>query len=277
MLAARGCTVLNRAFGRYGENVAGLVALRLPRRWLVDDGVVTARRGGLTWKLDLRDNLQWRLFYTGSYEAATIRAALRYLEPGDVVLDVGANIGTFALPIASALESGVVIAVEPAPDAVRTLRWNLECNGLDAKVTVVEDALGREPGTADLRWGDDAQSDTGRRTLHGTGGVVAPVRVITGDALVSSLGRQSVDMLKIDTEGHELDVLAGLRPLFERQAPRVVIIEISDVTLDRAGASTGDVVGFLHDYGFRGWDIRARGLQPLGERRPPQGNAVFLR
>ena len=83
-------------------------------RRLVGGGpeLVTSRQG-LTWQLDLREGIDLSIYLLGRFEPSTVRCYTRLVNPGDVVLDVGANIGAHTLPLARLVgEAGRVIAFE---------------------------------------------------------------------------------------------------------------------------------------------------------------------
>lgn len=96
----------------------------------------------MEWLLDLDEGLQLAL-YLGVYERSTTKALARLVDPQAVVIDVGANIGAQALPVAARLErEGRVIAVEPTDAAMTRLRQNCALNpALAGRVTLVHRAL----------------------------------------------------------------------------------------------------------------------------------------
>jgi hypothetical protein len=125
--------------------------IKLPEQWSATAPLLRARRLGLDLDLDLRDNLQRTLFYTGTYEPGLLGFLHRELRGGDVAVDVGAHIGVHALTMARRLAQlgrGRVVAFEPAQDSAAKLRAAAVGNRLG--VTVVEVALGRQPGTVEL-------------------------------------------------------------------------------------------------------------------------------
>jgi FkbM family methyltransferase len=175
---------------------------RLPDGWWTASPLVRVRRLGLRLDLDRRDNLQQALYATGTYEPALVGFLHDELQRGDVIADVGAHTGVHALTAAARLRrlgGGAVVAFEPAHDTAARLRAAAARNRLE--VTVVEAALGAEPGTADLRADPSYDAaDAGVRSLHGRGTLVQTVRVITFDtwAAVAQLGR--LDLVKLDVE-----------------------------------------------------------------------------
>ncbi len=267
--------IINRIGGMHGEHIASLVLARVPDHWLPTGGTYHVRRRGLHWQLDLADNLQRRMYLVGSYEALTLAALRRLMLPEDVVLDVGANIGTIALPLARRLRHpGQVIAVEAASDTTDRLRENITVNRLDDRVQVVQAALSDRDGITQLRTGSFGTGDVGTRTLEGDEREVGePVRCITGDLLRQELGIERFDVVKIDVEGHERAVLNGLAQTFAQSPPRLVVLELVPANQTRAGGTMQSLIEQMSQLGYRGLAIRHRGLRPIPSGF--SGNAIF--
>jgi FkbM family methyltransferase len=234
-----------RVSRRTPEPTPGLV--HVPEEWSGHRPLVTVRRLGLTLALDLRDNLQRTLYYTGTYEPGLNRLLRAELRRGDVVLDLGAHIGVHALTAARVLGKrggGRVVGFEPAHDSAQKLRANAARNRLD--VTVVEAALGRATGTVDLR-ADRAydEADAGVRSQFGTGARVQTVSVIMMDDWVRESGLDRLDLVKVDVEGAELEALEGMRESLQRLRPRLVVVEVKPAILERAGVPDSAVRGLL--------------------------------
>ena len=193
------------------------------------------------------------------------------LGTGDVFVDVGANTGFFVLPIAELVGSeGRVLAFEPAPDAARLLRSAARARGMSSQIALYETALGDAAGSLELRADPAFPEDTTKRSLFIDGPVVADVPVRAFDELVRS-GEielpEGVDAVKIDVEGAELRVLAGMRETLERHRPRMVVIETIEGHLNRAGSSVFEVDAFMSDAGYRRMHDVSRRLEL---------NAVFV-
>jgi FkbM family methyltransferase len=127
--------------------------------------------------------------------------------PGDVVVDVGANIGGYALRAARV--AGRVIAIEPEPSNFRQLIENLRLNHLQ-NLTPLEVAVSDHAGSTDLY----LASDSGRHSLEASGwgeptGKIAPVQILTLDDVTEDERIARIDWLKVDVERHELAVLRG--------------------------------------------------------------------
>lgn len=277
---AAGLRTVSRLAGRWGEPATGWVAGRLPQSWLPPhEGRVSVTRSGTRWHLDLADNLQWRLYTLGSYEAATLRAAMSQLDIGSTVIDVGANIGVFTLPVARFVgATGRVIAIEPAPDTLQLFREHLAINGMVDRVEVLPNGLGSSAGSGVLRSSTEWHpADLGTRTLHGTGPVVAEIEIVTGDALVEQLGLDRIDLLKIDVEGSEVDVLQGFSETLGARVPRSVILESAPGAQVRSNHDPQVIFDLMRHYGYCGYEIHARGLRPVRGVGNVSSNVFFLR
>jgi FkbM family methyltransferase len=117
-----------------------------------------------------------------------------------VIVDAGANIGTFTLYALLKAPDSHVIAIEPAPDTCDRLRRVIHEHGFSGRCTIHQAALGPQTGTTTIDLGLESQF---RST--GTGGTTVPV--LTLDSAVSALPAAAIDMFKIDVEGAEYFVL----------------------------------------------------------------------
>jgi FkbM family methyltransferase len=117
---------------------------------------VTVRRGGLRWTLLTWDeDVSWCVYADGDYQGPErtavvrwLRASRRLLPERDLVIDVGANIGTTAVPLARET-SCRVLAVEPVPELCELLRRNVEQNGLANLVRCEETAVAAQAGRSE--------------------------------------------------------------------------------------------------------------------------------
>jgi FkbM family methyltransferase len=136
-------------------------------------------------------------------------AAFRYdIRPGDVVFDIGANLGAYTLVFGQWVGAGGrVFSFEPAPDARRGLARHVDINGLIERVVVRAEAVSGSEGTAQFL----ASGTSGaNRLTPETAAESCSVPTTTIDALCTSLGVRP-RLIKVDVEGAELDVLRGAR------------------------------------------------------------------
>lgn len=226
---------------------------RLPSRWWTRSPSVTAKRVGFLLDLDLRDNLQRVLYFTGAYEPDVRRIIEGALGKGDVFVDVGAHIGVHSLPVAHHLRQlggGKVFAFEPSATTAVQLQRVARSNDLD--VEIVQSALSDQNRTLELR-GDEryADKDLGILSEFGSGDLVATVQATTFDAWASETGLTTMDVLKLDVEGGELRALQGMRASITEMKPRVIIVETKEASLARANVNRSDIHRFLGELGYR--------------------------
>lgn len=193
---------------------------------------------------------------------------------GDVFVDVGANTGFFAVPLAKLVGSaGRVLAFEPAADAAHQLRMQARAEGLLSRITIYELALGSGDGSGVLHADPGHPEDSTKRSLFMSNGpAVAEVPVRSFDGLVASRTidlSNGLDALKVDVEGAEMHVLSGMRQSLERHRPRMIVVETIESHLRRADSTVSDVSAFMRELGYAAIDDQ-------NDTGPLELNAVFV-
>ncbi|CAA0101144.1 31-O-demethyl-FK506 methyltransferase FkbM [Halioglobus japonicus] len=186
-----------------------------------------------------------RILEDGVWEPYETSLVLKFLRPGDVFVDVGANIGYFSVLGASVVgDQGAVFAFEPDADNFRLLQANAELNKQQHCITAVQGALSDSAGRGQLFLADDNLGDhqvyAGEEERPSV-----PITLYRGsDFLQSRL--QRLDLLKVDTQGSEYHVIAGLMPLLTalQRKPRI-IVELTPHSLREAGASGRALIALL--------------------------------
>ena len=165
-----------------------------------------------------------------------------FLRRGDIVVDVGANIGSLSLLAAVITgDEGKVLAVEPHPRIFRFQQENLALNSRQ-RVEAHNVALGDSDGS--LRFSDERADDQNGVLNDEDGGIVIPVTTL--DRLAKDLPR--VTLLKIDVEGYEMAVLAGASATLERT--ECVFYESWEEHLKKWDVSSGTIIARLEQAGF---------------------------
>jgi len=183
-------------------------------------------RGPLRFAGIVGDHISIRIGTMGFYERHIldgVAALIRCCVPprGGVVLDVGANIGNHALYLSRLVRK--VIAYEPHPHLFELLRLNCDMN----RVNNVECRnLGLSDAEAVLHFVEPLADNMGKGffTTAGAGDGTLRMRVERGDRSLSESDARDLVAVKIDTEGHELKVLQGLRDSLSQSSP-VVLFE----------------------------------------------------
>lgn len=186
----------------------------------------------------------------GELEPGTRQLIQRLLRPGDVFIDVGANIGMHTLAAAHAMQGhGRIIAFEPFEQTARLLSRTVWMNGFGDMVSVHAAAAAAREGAQTLYIG----ATSGHNSLYelpqaaGAGRTVE-VRTQQVDAAIPA--GAPVRLIKIDVEGAELDVLAGCGATISGNPDIALIVEFDQAHLRRAGRATADWLAAFERFGL---------------------------
>jgi FkbM family methyltransferase len=179
--------------------------------------------------VDTRDRgLGSHLLLDGYWEIWLTRLIARAVRPGMVCVDVGANLGYYALLMADlAGPQGRMLAIEPNPDVARLLQANLDVNGYGTRSQVMAVALGdghAASGFLAIPHGEpkNAALIPGAAAGHFAGqAAVVEVPVLAFDSLAEAWPR--IDIVKIDAEGAEDGILRGMAAMLRRDRPLLVL------------------------------------------------------
>jgi FkbM family methyltransferase len=149
------------------------------------------------------------------------RGTTAAVRPGDVVLDCGANIGVYTR---HALERGarLVVAIEPAPESLDCLRRNVASLVASGRVVVYPKGVWNKDDELQLSV-SSGWASTGSSVVLDRQGKGPKVPLTTIDKLASELGLPSVDFIKMDIEGAEMQALEGATETVRRFRPRMAI------------------------------------------------------
>lgn len=182
------------------------------------------------------------------------------LQPGMTVIDVGANVGVYTFSAARQVgPEGMVIAIEPFSGCVRCLQETCRINQMDW-VRVYGAAASDRPGTLRLSLHEASELNELLTDNATASGSVETVSCITLDDLVAESSLNRVDWLKIDAEGHEMQVLAGAERLIQQFRPAILYENIAG-----ANASNAAVGEYLLTKGYQLFRYQPylKGLMPV--------------
>ena len=183
------------------------------------------------------------------YGFAIPEAALAFVSPGGVAIDIGANLGEWAVPLAKAVgAAGRVLCCEPNPIVAAALAATLRINNL-GQADMLQVAVSDSEGDGHLAV-DARDSGLSRIAAAGIG-----VRLRTLDSIIAEAAFDRVDLVKIDVEGHEAAVLAGAAKTLARFRPALIFESGHEAAGDRdriadlLDQANYELVGGLHHYG----------------------------
>jgi FkbM family methyltransferase len=189
-------------------------------------------------------------------EHDVINASRMYLKPGMVVLDIGANVGLMARVFARSVgKQGKVIAFEPDPQTMIFLRHNirslsqveLSTTALSDENTVAKLHLNPRSGTSNSLIANQAAFDS------------VDVTCTTLDTFLTGRPLLKPDFIKIDVEGAELKVFAGMKETLARFPQLRIVVEFCPGNLSNANCSTREYYDVLAGYGLKTAILRNSG------------------
>ena len=224
--------------------------------------------GAYRMKVDAANDVERRML-SGSYESDTMAVIARFVRPGDVAIDVGANVGAVTVALAHAVgPNGRVEAFEPGPLYFARLEANLALNPeLKERVRTHRIGLARETGAlvwqASITVSGTASTYTGQiDTRYPT--IEVPAHPL--DEFAEKMGIARADFVKIDVDGIELDVLLGAERFLERTRP-VIYMEVN-MWNEETRESARKIDEFLTRLGYRIFNVHKQGADTEPTRFP---------
>jgi FkbM family methyltransferase len=188
-----------------------------------------------------------RLF--GQHETGTEAFLTDHLQPGTTFLDIGANVGYFAL-LAAANSGASVVAFEPQRAVAGLLQQSAEFNRLGGVIRV--EAIALSNASAEMKM-TSCPGNSGHAQLTALVPTDEASNIVPVMALDEWLRQNPTDRVsacKIDTEGGEFNVLQGMAGLMDRDGPAIVV-EVIDEFLAAYGSSDSLLLELLGAHGYR--------------------------
>jgi len=201
-------------------------------------------------------------------DVAELRFLWNFLHPGMVFLDVGAHHGLYTVVAAKKLDKqGRVVAFEPSPREYWRLRLHLHLNRLKA-VRAEAYAVSSQNGTKTFYAvrEDTTMNSLRRPEIHGALEEIV-VETISLDQHCRHHEIDRVDLVKIDTEGAEIEVLEGARGILSSCRP-FIICEVLDQVTRAWGYDAREIVSWLAHCGYAWFDFHPHGtVTPHTQKR----------
>ena len=201
---------------------------------------LTGPNGGIAWTrvpggyeiaAPLDDYVGRLTYYFGDLDRKITWACSRLVRPGDVVFDIGANIGLVTFILSSIVGSkGLVHAFEPNPEMCALIEQATARNNV-RNIALHRVALGAQEGdlTLSVPSGNaGAASFISTRQTPDSKTMTVPVHTLSSIMAHETVGH--IRLVKIDVEGFEPEVLSGASELFSRQPPDIILFELNDRT-----------------------------------------------
>jgi FkbM family methyltransferase len=215
-------------------------------------------------------------FYLGLHEFQDMAFACHLLKPNDLFVDIGSNVGSYAV-LAAGVAGASVLAYEPAHETAEVLIDNVRLNRLEALVSVRTLALGAQPGTAHFT----TDLDTVNHVVVDGDEVSTPTTCVEVVTLDDELDGRTPVLMKIDVEGCEGPVLDGASRILQSPHLLALIVELNGQG-ERFGYPDAAVRARLEHHGFRAvhYDPYTRVLTPVtreSAQKRISDNTIFVR
>jgi FkbM family methyltransferase len=217
---------------------------------------VVRTRFGARMRGNTEDLIDRFVYYFGVWERNLTAFLERRLSPGDLFVDVGANIGYYTLLAARrAGPTGGVVSIEASPSIFRSLEAHLQENGV-TNVRSLNVAASNEAGTLTLYHGPPGNRGESSILPVEGGELEAEVEALPLDLILTPEEASRARLVKIDVEGAEWLVVAGMHSLLSAGPKDLeVVVEVAPTRLAAAGNSAEELVELFTREGFHAYAL----------------------
>jgi FkbM family methyltransferase len=230
---------------------------RLTRESWLKKGRIEGEIAGVKFNFDFSISEMIKHMYTGSYEVDTYLALKKYLKKGDTFIDVGANIGYIStLGLGIVKEQGEVHAFEPIKRYFSLLQKIADQNK-GHQFHINNAAISTEERTAEIAV--NSSDNIGNNSMIMDSIENKEVETIQTINLTNYLNLKNLSpsLIKIDTEGYELQVLDSLAEfLIKSEKKPVILCEVTPDLYKMQGKSVQDLQKFLDQVGYEAYYIQ---------------------
>lgn len=232
------------------QSITGKI-LRFFLRFIPQNSTVFIFQGKLKGKKWIKDS-GVNGYWLGTYELVQQKLFIKAVKNGDVIYDIGANVGFYTL-LASTLigENGKVFAFEPLPKNIGYLKKHIKLNKCE-NVEIIEAAVSDKEGRVNF-----LENESGPAGKIGKEGSLKVISVIL-DNLLEEKKILPPNVIKIDIEGAELEALKGMKKIFQKYRP-AVFLAVHNETLYK------NCLNFLNSLNYNLKAIVGNDAQKTGE------------
>ncbi len=222
------------------------------------EDIRTIERNGIKFEIDLKEGIDLHLFLFGSFQKHVFDSKHFKLPDDGVVLDVGGNVGVMSLFFAQKVPDGMVHAFEPTHYAYKKFQKNLNLNPQLKRIITLNQCFvsanpTKEPELVAYSSWKIAKEDHSA-TIHKVHGGSAKdssgIAAITIDQYCKENNINRVSLIKIDTDGHELEVLKGAKKTIEKYKP-IIVFELCTYIMKERGFTFEQVEQFFSSLNYK--------------------------
>jgi FkbM family methyltransferase len=223
---------------------------------------------------NLKENIGFELFINGVYEPSAIEFIISQTPENGFMIDIGANIGTIALPVLNTRKDINAICIEASPRVFEYLKFNKQYNNI-SNCVLINKALTDVDG--------EIVNFFSPGELFGKGSLSSvytkdseKIETISLDSLLKMNRIENVDFIKIDVEGYEYAVFKGSNELLSKNNAPDIFLEFADWAEGLSkNANVGDAQKILFHYGYKLFCFKNRGWKEI-ESPLQKGSAALF-
>ena len=202
-----------------------------------------AKRNGIHYNLDISDIIDWYIYY--GFREKSKELLLESIKENDTVIDVGANVGEISLRAANIVGNKVGKIYSFEPDLIKFNRFlnNIKINAVK-NITPINKGLGNVDGVFNLSVVDENNRGMNRIVESNESLNTSKIEVTILDNYIKLKNITRVDLIKIDTEGFEMNVIKGAKDLLKRFRP-ILFIELDEKNLIDQNSSPKEIIKHL--------------------------------
>lgn len=207
----------------------------------------------LTIKNDIVSN---QLKQFSAHQRNDLAMLISFIKEKDTILDIGSHIGTFAIPIANSLNSNVnIFAFEPQPQIYELLEKNIKLNNLEKNITTFNGLVSDKKEEFEFILGNPRNSMTGqfvpikKERIEDERKKRSITTYVINEMVQRKIITDKVNVIKIDTEGAELNVIKSCFDLIDKNLP-IIYGEINIKALNSFKVSPNDIEKNLFSRGY---------------------------
>ncbi|NEZ59932.1 FkbM family methyltransferase [Adonisia turfae] len=214
------------------------------------------------------------VLYCGLYDYNEMFFLLRYLQPEDSFLDIGANVGVYSLLAASKISVGKIYSFEALPKNYGRLEENIKLNSFD-QVKSYSIAVSDTEGSIALNLAEGDSMPFVSSDFDNENSIIVATNTL--DNLLEDKPLKQLTLAKIDIEGAELLAFKGATSLLKQQLPYVWILELNN-TINHFEHTEDEVVNFLRNFGYElySYDADNNQLQMITPNQKEGNNILAI-
>lgn len=230
--------------------------------------------GSIIFELNIDDWIPQNLFFLGSYEETELSLFRRLIKDKKCFIDIGANIGLYALTAANEMsDDAQIIAFEPFQVNNDSLQKNVSLNQFH-NIQIEKKAISNQNKELILYY-DTQEDNLGSVSALSIENVIEEkVQAISLDEYVIQNDISNIEFIKMDIEGLEYLALQGMKVILEKYHP-IILIEIDPEILSKTDFTSEMIEQFLNQFGYQKYFIDSKGELSLDSSVQNAYNYLF--